>query len=213
MSQIEQRSIAEQLYTRIKHMILAGEIKAGEPILEEKIAQDFGVSRTPVREALKRLETYGLVQMRPRSRAEVIQFEGKHEARKLALVRARIEALVVELLAESANQSDCLGLRDVMITCEDSLASGDVAEIFERDSALHLEMARRTGNQYLYDILERLDAKIQLYRISTCVTLEKITEDVRQHRHILDAICEGNAQKAVALMDSHILGLSLEKVS
>lgn len=212
MSQIEQRSIAEQLYYRIKRMILSGEIKVGEPILEEKIAQDFGVSRTPVREALKRLETYGLIQMRPRSRAEVIQFEGADAARKLALVRLRIEGLVVELLAESASAEDCSALRRLVAACDESLATGDIAEIFERDSAIHLEMARRTGNQYLYDILERLDAKIQLYRITTCVTLEKISEDVKQHNQILDAICQGDVQQAVALMEGHILGFSLEKL-
>jgi DNA-binding GntR family transcriptional regulator len=211
MSQIEQRSIAEQLYARIKRMILAGEIKGGEPILEEKIAQDFGVSRTPVREALKRLETYGLIQMRPRSRAEVIKFDGKDEVRKLALVRARIEGLVVELLAEAVSEVDCAALYALVDACEASLETGDVAEIFERDSALHLAMARATDNPYVYDTLERLDAKVQLYRVSTCVTLEKISEDVRQHRQILDAVCRGDGRQAVALMESHVLGLSLEK--
>jgi DNA-binding GntR family transcriptional regulator len=73
-------------------------------------------------------------------------------------------------------------------------------------------MARRTGNQYLYEILERLDAKIQLYRISTCVTLDKISEDVKQHRQILKAICQRDSALAVALMETHILGLSVEKI-
>ncbi|MBZ0303647.1 MAG: GntR family transcriptional regulator [Anaerolineae bacterium] len=212
MSKIEQQSIADQLYHQIKRKILSGELKGGDPVLEEKIAQDFGVSRTPVREAIKRLESYGLIRMRPRSHAEVIQFEGQDEAHKLALVRLRIEALVAELLAGTASEADCQALDELVIACEDSLATRDVAEIFERDSALHLEMARRTGNQYLYEILERLDAKIQLYRISTCVTLDKISEDVKQHRQILTAICQRDSALAVALMETHILGLSVEKV-
>lgn len=210
MTLIEQRSIADQLYAVIKRMILSGEIKSGEAVLEEKIAQDFNVSRTPVREAIKRLAAYGLLQLKPRGRAEVIRLNNE-EAHKLAIVRVQIECLVVELLAEHADQADCQHLRQLAETCENSLETGDIAEIFERDSRLHLAMARATDNQYLYEILERLDAKVQLYRITTCLTLDKIGEDVEQHRTILDAICDGNVEKAKESMKAHVLGLAVIK--
>ncbi|MDO8944225.1 MAG: GntR family transcriptional regulator, partial [Desulfobacterales bacterium] len=77
--EIHRQSLSEQVYHYIKRLILSGEIRGGEKIPEEKVAQRFGVSRTPIREALSRLEEYGLIQIKPRSYAEVVALE-PHEA-------------------------------------------------------------------------------------------------------------------------------------
>lgn len=212
MALLEQRSLAEQLYTKIKRMILSGEIGSGEAILEEQIAELFNVSRTPVREAIKRLVAYGLLQMKTRGRAEVIQLD-RTEAQKLVTVRAHIECLVVETLAKQVNQIDCSELLSLADACERSIETGSPAEIFELDSQLHLAMAQATGNQYLYEIIERLDAKVQLYRISTCLTLGKISEDVGQHHAILNAICDGDVERSITTMKLHILGALMPSTS
>jgi GntR family transcriptional repressor for pyruvate dehydrogenase complex len=146
--------------------------------------------------------------MKPRGRAEVIQLDIQ-EAQKLAVARAQIECLVVEILAEHAHEADCQPLRQLAEVCESSLETGELAEIFERDSSLHLAMAHATNNQYLHEILERLDAKVQLYRVTTCLTLEKVSEDVKQHREILDAICDGDVTRAKEAMKAHVLGLAV----
>ena len=208
MPTIEQRSIAQQVYSHVKHMILAGELEGGQRIPEEQIAQEFGVSRTPVREALKQLATYGLISYQNRSHVEVVSLHSDEEARKIARVRACVEGLAARMLAESATEEDCVALWKLVEACERSVASGDLAKAFESDSQLHLEMARRTGNEYLYDIMERLDAKVQLCRISRCLTIDKTGRDIKAHRAIVTAICEGDGEQAASLMEAHAVAFS-----
>ena len=207
--EIEQRSIAQQVYDHTKHMILAGELRAGQRIAEEQIAERFGISRTPVREALKQLEGYGLVRYKNRSYVEVVSLDGDGEARKIARIRAEVEGLAVRLLAEQGvADEDCQVLWKLVDETERAAAGSDLGEVFEADSRLHLEMARRADNQYLYDILERLDAKVQLCRIARCLTLEKVGNDIVAHREIVEAICDGDPERAASLMKTHATAFS-----
>jgi DNA-binding GntR family transcriptional regulator len=207
MLRIEQRSIAQQVYAHIKRMILAGDFEGGQRIPEDQIAQQFGVSRTPVREALKQLQAYGLTRYRNRSFVEVISLD-REDAAKIARVRANVEGLAAQLLAENVTDEDCRALWELVEECEEHVSTGDLAEAFESDSRLHLEIARRTGNEYLYDIMERLDAKVQLCRISGCLTVGKVAGDVKAHRDIVKAICEGDGEKAARLMEQHAVAFS-----
>jgi len=204
--QIRKESIADQVYHYIKRVILSGELKGGEKIPEQKISDELGVSRTPVREALKRLETYGLIQVKPRSYAEVMQLDEK-EAQNIAEIRAVIEEYVAKSIAGKVGETQYQILERLAKECDEASSAEDMALVFEKDSNFHLEMARCTGNNYVFEIMERLDAKVQLYRISKCVTLEKVQRDVKQHYKILEAIKNGNAELAARLMKKHTLGI------
>lgn len=207
--QIRKESIADQVYHYIKRMILSGELKGGEKISEENIAARLGVSRTPVREALKRLEAYGLIRIKPRSYAEVIELD-EREVQNIAEIRAVIEEFVARSIAGRVEKMQYEILERLARECDEASTMGDVALAFEKDSNFHLEMARCTENRYIFEIMERLDAKVQLYRISKCIILEKIRQDVKQHYKILEAIRDGNAHKAAKLMEKHVLGISGE---
>jgi DNA-binding GntR family transcriptional regulator len=206
---IEQRSIAQQVHDHTKHMILAGELHGGQRIAEEHIAERFGISRTPVREALKQLESYGLVRYKNRSYVEVVSLDGENEARKIARVRAEVEGLAVRLLAEKGvTDEDCRVLWNLVEETERAASGSDLGEAFEADSRLHLEFARRANNRYLYDILERLDAKVQLCRIARCLTVEKVARDIDAHRLIVEAVCDGDSDRASELMKAHAVAFS-----
>ena len=206
---IEQRSIAQQVYDHVKHMILAGQLQAGQRILEEQIADQFGVSRTPVRKALKQLEAYGLIRYKNRSYVEVVSLSDDSEAGKIAQVRGEIEGLAARLLAErGVTEEDCRVLWRRVEETEQAAKGSDLAEVFEADSRLHLEIARRTRNEYLYDILERLDAKVQLCRVARCLTLDKVRGDVTAHCDIVGAVCAGDAAEALRLMQKHAVAFS-----
>ena len=160
---IQRQSLSEQVYHYIKRLILSGEISGGEKIPEEKVAQQFGVSRTPIREALKRLEEYGLIRIKPRSYATVVALEPQ-EAEQIACIRAQLEILSVGLLSECATDTDFRELEVLADECNRLIRAGDVGGLFEKDSLLHLEISRRTGNRHLFEIVEKLDAKVQLLR-------------------------------------------------
>jgi DNA-binding GntR family transcriptional regulator len=201
---IHRQSLSDQVYHYIKRLILSGEIRGGERIPEEKVAQLFGVSRTPIREALSRLEEYGLIQIKPRSYAEVVALE-PHEADQLAVIRSQLETLSVSLLADCGTEGDFRELGLLAKECNALIAEGDIATTFEKDSLLHLEIARRTGNRHLYEICEKLDAKIQLLRLVLSIPLEKLKVYVKHHDAIIDAMKKRDKESAVALMRHHVM--------
>ncbi|MFZ4437766.1 MAG: GntR family transcriptional regulator [Syntrophales bacterium] len=192
------------MYHYIKSLILSGEIRGGERIPEEKVAQRFGVSRTPIREALSRLEEYGLIQIKPRSYAEVVALEPR-EAVQLAVIRSQLETLSAGLLADCGTEEDFSELALLAKECNNLIAEGDIAATFEKDSLLHLEIARRTGNRHLYEICEKLDAKIQMLRLVLSIPLEKLIGYVKHHDGIIDAMRRRDKEQAIALMKHHVM--------
>jgi len=201
---IERQSLSEQVYRYIKRLILSGQITGGERIPEERVAQRFGVSRTPIREALKRLEQYGLVYSKPRSYAEVVYFEPA-EAAHVSVVRAQLEALSVGLLAVTGTEADFDALEDLARQCDLLIGKGDIAATFEIDSRLHLEIAKRTGNRHLYEIFEKIDAKVQLLRLAIALPLDILTRYVNQHPAIIREMRRRDKATAQHLMRKHIL--------
>ncbi len=201
---IHRQSLSDQAYAYIKRLILSGEIRGGERIPEERVAQQFGISRTPIREALSRLEEYGLIQIKPRSYAEVVALEPQ-EAGQLAVIRAQLETLAVSLLAECGTREDFRELELLTKECNALIAEGDIAGTFEKDSLLHLEMFRRTGNRHLYELYEKFDAKIQLLRLVLRVPLKKLRVYVKHHEGIIEAMKRRDTELAVSLMRQHIM--------
>jgi len=202
--EIHRQSLSEQVYHYIKRLILSGEIRGGEKIPEEKVAQQFGVSRTPIRGALHRLEEYGLIQIKPRSYAVVVALEPQ-EAGPLAMIRSQLETLAVSLLTDCGTEQDFKELGLLAQECNALIAEGDIAAAFEKDSLLHLEIARRAGNRHLYEICEKLDAKVQLLRLVLRLPLEKLKLYIQHHDEIINAMKRRDKESAVALMKHHIL--------
>ena len=202
--EIHRQSLSEQVYHYIKRLILSGEILGGERIPEEKVARQFGVSRTPIREALSRLEEYGLIQMKPRSYAMVVALDPL-EAGQLAVIRSQLETLAVSLLADCGTDEDFRELDLLARDCNALIAEGDIAAAFEKDSQLHLEIARRTGNRHLYEIYEKLDAKIQLLRLVLRLPLEKLRVYIKHHDEIIHSMKRRDKEIAVDLMRHHVM--------
>ncbi len=202
--EIHRQSLSEQVYQYIKRLILSGEILGGERIPEEKVARQFGVSRTPIREALSRLEEYGLIRIKPRSYAVVVALDPR-EADQLAVIRAQLETLAVDLLTDCGTNDDFKALDLLAKECNALIAGGDIAAAFEKDSLLHLEIALRTGNRHLYEIYEKLDAKIQLLRLVLRLPLEKLTLYIRHHDEIIRLMKKRDKDAAVALMKHHVM--------
>ncbi|MBD3240970.1 MAG: FCD domain-containing protein [Chitinivibrionales bacterium] len=200
---IEHRSLADQVFAHVKRLILSGELKAGQRVPELRIAEELGVSRTPIREAIRRLEQYGLVHIKPRSFAEVAAMDPA-EVDQLAEVRAQVECLSARLFAARATAQDCTALRVIAAECRELLLSGDLAGAYEKDSEFHLEIAERCGNAYVFDIMERLDARIQLARLVRCADYEHVLGAVEEHARLIDAFARRATAEAVSFMSSHV---------
>lgn len=202
--EINRQSLSGQVYDYVKRLILSGEIRGGEKVPEERVAQKFRVSRTPVREALSRLEEYGLIRIKPRAYAEVVALEPE-EAGQISVIRSQLETLAVGLLADCGKAEDFEALERLAKECNGFISAGDFGSTFEKDSQLHLEIARRTGNRHLYEICEKLDAKIQLLRLVLRLPLEKVKVYVRHHEDIIAAMKRRDKELAVSLMKHHVM--------
>lgn len=200
---MERRKLSEQAFDLIKKMILSRKIKPGERIPEEKISASLGISRTPVREALQKLQQSGLVQIVPRSYASVAELN-PDDRTHIGEVRLQLDTLVARKLAESATEEDVQNFRTIEASCIRLAKKNDTAGVFEAHSELHLEMARRTGNPYLYEMMKSIDLKVQFLRASGYMSSEEIFENLSSHDAIIDAIALHDVNKAEETMARHI---------
>ena len=199
---LERKSLADQLFIHIKRMILSQELKCGESIPEERIARLFGVSRTPIRETLRKLEKYGLVKINPHAQATVVKIVPE-EARYIGEVRSVIETLAARILAKKAEPEDIKSLEEIAQKCVNAAKGNNSGEAFEADGLFHLEIAKRCGNPYIYSILKNLEAKIQLIRSMNC-SLTNLKSDIQIHFRIIEAIANHDSKIAFTLMQKHI---------
>lgn len=209
LSGLVHRSLAEEAYLHIKRMILAGELKSGDKISEKDIAQTLGVSRTPIREALKMLEQYGVVIFKPRSYAKVASIT-REETIDLALVRIEIEKLAIASILANPERFQPRVLSDIVARSLKELKAGNMAECFLYDSEFHLELGRQSGNTVLYDIMQRLDSKSQLVRVHSRTAKDVYRKQLKEHLEIVQFMKQGLEKEAVALLAKHITPRSWE---
>lgn len=197
------RSLVQEAYHHIKHMILSNELRSGDKISEKEIAARMNVSRTPIREALKMLEQYGVVEFKPRSYAKVVSIT-REETIKLAQVRVEIEKLAIRTLMRHPEQFHPDRLLERAERAIAALERGDTAEAYLFDSEFHLELARQSDNSILYDVMERLDSKTHLVRTHSMATREHYLEQLREHVAIVSLLEQGKAEEVMALTTVHI---------
>lgn len=199
-------SISDQVCTHIKKLILSGTLRGGERIPEKKVADLFKVSRTPVREAIRKLAESGLVVIKPRSYAFVATLSPE-EARNISWIRLYLEKLSVRLFcAAGAEASAALPqLHDLARRCKEAIESGDLAAAHEHDSALHLAIAQRTGNAQLLEMLSMLDAKLRLLRLRQHLPRLELAKYYAQQDQLLKLLEKRDLEKAEAFLEGLIM--------
>ena len=125
MAKCVQNSLSDQVYTMLKEQILSGELKGGMKIPEESLAEQFGVSRTPIREAIRRLSEYGLVTIKPRSYATVSVISSE-EASDIARVRVTLEQLAIDSIDEQAYAEHVKELSRYAADCQYAMGIGEI---------------------------------------------------------------------------------------
>ncbi len=201
---ITRKNLSDQVHDHIKRMILSGELKGGERVPEASLSKLFGVSRTPLREALKKLSDYGLIYLKPRSYAEVVIIS-EDEARQIAEVRLDLEILSAKLFSRNAQPEHFQELREISERCLALNMEGDKAGSFEIDSQFHLKIAEHCQNFCLFEIFEKLDARIQLLRLNQKLESPSLTDYIKQHS-ILIAAMENKEEKLIeSILSTHIM--------
>lgn len=197
---------AERAYQGVLSMILAGAVAEGEWLREVTLAEQLGVSRTPVREALKRLSAEGAVDLHPRRGAQVISLT-EDETASLFELRARFEPLAVRLAVPrlSAEQLDALAdLGDRMESLREA-ARPDWAEMSRLNNEFHAVFIRHSGNRHLSLAIQTVIRPVLVARTFQTYTPQALERSMRHHAELVDAARVGDADWAEAVMRAHIL--------
>jgi DNA-binding GntR family transcriptional regulator len=197
-------SLVDRLVEQVFAAVVEGRLAPGSKITEEQIATDFGVSRTPVREAVRRLAEMGVLVVRPRCGLEVVSFD-LQDLQQITVLRAELEGFALRLAMARITDAEIQALQQAHNACEAQLRSGDRVAVFRADSRFHLLLAEFSGNLHLADTLQKLDVKVQLCRMFFCASMEKITASVQAHRPLLAAMQARRTATAVELLRAHIL--------
>lgn len=201
---ITRKNLSDQVHDHIKRMILSGELKGGERVPEASLSKLFGVSRTPLREALKKLSDYGLIYLKPRSYAEVVIIS-EDEARQIAEVRLDLEVLSARLFSRNASVKEFQEIREISDKCLELNIEGDKAASFEMDSLFHLKIAEHCKNFCLFEIFEKLDARIQLLRLNQNINSSMLSDYIKQHSILIAAMENKEENLIESILSTHIM--------
>lgn len=194
---------AAAIFERLYADIVSLRMPPGMPLQEKRIAEDFGVSRTPVREALLRLSEGGLVDIYPQS-GTVVSRVPVSAIPEAVVVRKALEGTTVERAAEVATGDDIARLEAIIARQKALAALGDTSGFHEEDEAFHEEIAEIAGYPGIWVILKTVKVQIDRARRLTLPALGRMDSVVREHRLILDAIATHDVAAARASMILHL---------
>ena len=199
-------SLAERAYVAIRDQLIMLDLRPGEPIDDDELAKALGVGRTPVREALKRLEVDRLVVSFPR-RGTFATGMDITDLAHISEIRLQLEPLAARRAAERATRTERAELTELAVRIQEmDVAQLDRTELMRCDLAVHRAIYRVAGNPHLEDVLIRYD---NLATRIFCLFLDRlptVDEHVGEHVPLLQAIATGDADRADELARQHVLG-------
>ena len=195
--------LREVVFNTLRNAIIQGEFQPGERLMEVTLANKLGVSRTPVREAIRMLELEGLVVMIPRRGAEVASITVK-DLKDALEVRMAIEALSVRLACKRIDEAGKEELKKVCIAFREAINSKLVPAIVQSDESFHNTIYKLSKNQRLINIAQNLREQVYRYRVEYVKDFSYHEKLVVEHDKITMAILKGDVETAEAIMNEHI---------
>lgn len=195
-------SIADQVFEELEKNILSGIYERGEVLTEIKLSELMGVSRTPIREALRRLEQERLIESTSKG-VKVIGIQ-LPDIEDICEIRMRLEGLAARWVAERATEEELKELKDAVDLQEFYTQKGDSESLKNTDSRFHQIIYALCGSNTMRDTLEPLHRKLLKYRKASFSFPERAWQSLHEHQAILNAIVERRGEEAEELTILHI---------
>ena len=203
-------TFADRAYVALKDVILSLDAYArrGDIRLDERrLAQDLGISRTPVREAMARLEREGLVRSVPR-RGVFVARKTRQEVIELITAWAALEGMAARLITQAASDEEIAILRKMFARFENGELHARLDEYSEVNIEFHQSIIRMSGNRVLVELAENLFTHMRMIRRKTIGEKDRAARSIRDHMNIIEALEARDTARAEALVRDHALGLA-----
>ncbi|WP_338778100.1 GntR family transcriptional regulator [Streptomyces sp. DG1A-41] len=192
--------LRQAVYDALVELIISGALKPGQHLVEGELAEQLGVSRQPVREALQRLHTDGWVDLRP-AQGAFVHSPSQEEVEELLSVRAVLESYSAQLAAQHADPAGIERLRELQKEGMEAIAADDAERLVAANTALHDHIASLAGNNVLMQLISLVSRRVRWYY--TPIAKPRGKDAWTEHAQLVEAIANGDADKASKIMRRH----------
>ena len=200
------KPLRDIVFESLREAIIDGSLKPGERVMEVQLAEKLGVSRTPVREAIRKLELEGLLIMVPRKGAYVADVSFK-DVLDVLEIRASLEGLAASLAAEKMTEEEILHLQMKSREFSKCVESDDVQGMIQKDSEFHDIILKSARNTKLINIIEGLRDQVQRFRVVYFTEFNKSSYLTQEHQRVLEAISNRDSEVAQKYAQQHIVNI------
>ncbi len=195
-------SLADQVFEQLETDILGGKYQRGDILTENKLCEILGVSRTPIREALRRLQQENLIV--ETGKGSLVLGIGEKDLYDIYLIREQLEGLVASMAAETASEEDINELKSALELQEFYLEKQNPEQIRIMDNKFHEILYKISGSHVFYNTLLPLHKKVQKYRKVSVQSRSRASESVAEHKEILNAIINHDGALAMKYTSLHV---------
>ncbi|MEA3423169.1 MAG: GntR family transcriptional regulator [Bacillota bacterium] len=199
----DNKSLTTLIFEKIREDILNDVYKNDEKIIEAKVAEEMGVSRTPVREAIKQLELDGLVENIP-NRGVIVKGVTAQDVEDIYTMRLAIEGIAAKWSVERMSEDSLRDLKDVYELMEFYTVKKDIEKIFELNTRFHEVIYKASSSRYLEHVLTDFQQFIKSTRKSSLASEGRVEEALKEHKQILDAFLAKDIKAATDALIYHI---------
>lgn len=204
MNRIAPTALYQEVAERLRQRIFAHELTPGMWIDEQALAEHYGISRTPLREALKVLASEGLVELKPRRGCYVTEIS-RQDLDDIFPLMAMLEGRCAFEAVKRAKAADLTALRMIHERLESAARDGRIDAFFEANQEFHKKIQELSGNRWLLSVIQDLRKVLKLSRLHSLSLEGRLQQSLDEHRAILASILAGDAVKAEKLMHDHLL--------
>lgn len=200
---IPRPSLHDEVVSRVRDMIVEGQLVAGTRVHEGQLCEQLGVSRTPLREALKVLATEGLVELLP-NRGAVVRAVTPKDTRDMLRVLGRLEGLAGELACREASDAEIADVKDMHDRMLAHFAARDIMEYFKLNQAIHSAVVRMANNETLQAMHETLQARVKRIRFVPHDFGTDSAQPVSEHERMMEALLARDGVRLGRLLEEHL---------
>ena len=197
------KSIRQKIYDHLREQLLSGAIQPHQHLIEAKIAEEIGTSRTPVREALHSLELEGLIESIPRV-GYVVKPLSEEEVEEICEIRAVVEGLAARWAMEKSREKLAAELKRSISLSEEKISNGNAKAFVDMDAQFHEIIAKFSGSKRLLELAQTLRRHMLRYRIESIYLNDNVLRAIDGHKGILEAIEKADLEEVNKAIKYHL---------